>query len=134
MKRRAATKRQVAGLEQIVRATERLGLSDDEVALTQAQHQAIEAAEPQHGKVLATLLESWLTLTEAAALRYTSRPYVTAIANAGMLGPFEVAEDGRRRVQRSEVERYAAALVEASKGAMTPQQAGMAAGLYDFDG
>ncbi len=79
-------------------------------------------------------MDTFLTLAEAATLLDTSRPYVTALCNAGKLGPVEVGEDGRRRVLRSEVERYGAALAEANKGALTPREAGEAAGLYRFEG
>ena len=71
-----------------------------------------------------------ITLSEAAALLDTSRPNMTALCDAGRLGPVETCQDGRRGVQRPEMERYAAGLAQANAGAMSPREAGMAADIY----
>ncbi len=72
-----------------------------------------------------------LSTAQAAARLKVSRPYVTMLCDAGKLGQVVVTEGGHRRIQASAVEAYLAKRTRQHQGALSPREAGAAAGLYE---
>ncbi|NDZ16933.1 DNA-binding protein [Variovorax sp. WS11] len=89
-----------------------------------------EAAPPVVAQGAAT--DVLLTTAEAAAKLEASRPYVSMLCNAGKLGEVVMTEGGHRRIRSSAVQAYLATRAKQHEGAMSPRQAGVEAGLYDY--
>lgn len=75
-------------------------------------------------------MDALLTLTEVAACLDVSRAYAVMLCDAGQLGEVTL-ECGRRRVRASAAAAYVAARAREHEGALSPREAGIAAGLYD---
>lgn len=86
------------------------------------------AAMPAH--VVPSTNDSLLTTAEAAAKLEASRPYVSMLCDAGKLGEIILTEGRHRRVRASAVDTYLAARTKQHEGALSPREAGVAAGLY----
>ena len=76
--------------------------------------------------------DALLTTAEAAAKLEASRPHVSMLCNAGKLGEVVMTEGGHRRIRSSAVQAYLASRAKQQEGAMSPRQAGVEAGLYDY--
>ena len=72
-----------------------------------------------------------LTTAQAAARLDVSRPYVSALCDAGKLGPVTTTEGGHRRIARSAVEAYRISRLSSTPLPLTPREAGIGANLYD---
>ena len=73
-----------------------------------------------------------LTKLETAAKLNTSPPYVSMLCSAGKLGEVVTDQAGHRRIRSSEVDAYIAERKRQHETALSPQAAGVAAGLYDY--
>ena len=73
-----------------------------------------------------------LTTAQAAAKLEASRPYVSMLCNAGKLGEVVMTEGGHRRIRSSAVQAYLATRAKQHGGVMSPRQAGVEAGLYEY--
>jgi excisionase family DNA binding protein len=76
--------------------------------------------------------DALLTTAQAAGRLDVSRPYVSMLCDAGMLGDIVLTQGGHRRIRSSAVDAYLATRIRRKKGAPTPRQAGMNGGLYDY--
>jgi excisionase family DNA binding protein len=96
--------------------------------LAHAEAGGAEAAAPAHGAAADALL----TTAEAAARLEVSRPYVSMLCDSGKLGQVVTTEGGHRRIRASAVHAYLANRTKQHEGAVSPRQAGVEAGLYDY--
>ncbi len=76
--------------------------------------------------------DALLTTAEAAAKLEVSRPYVSMLCDSGKLGQVVMTEGGHRRIRASAVQAYLATRTKQHEGAVSPRQAGVEAGLYDY--
>lgn len=73
-----------------------------------------------------------LTVAEAATMLEIGRPAVIMLCDAGKLGEVVIGQDGRRRIWASAVRAHLAKREKRQKGAPSPRQAAVEAGLYDL--
>lgn len=75
-----------------------------------------------------------ISVAEAADLLGLTRPYMAMLCDAGQLGAIATDTDGHRLIKLDEVERYRAESADMYRDAPGVREAGIEAGLYDFDG
>lgn len=73
-----------------------------------------------------------LTKIEAAAQLKTSLLYVSMLCSAGKLGELVTDDAGHGRIRSSAVDAYLAERTRQHETALSPREAGVAAGLYDY--
>lgn len=104
------------------------------LATREVDRPAIAPSAPKASTEPVEQADPFLTTAEVAERLEVSRPYVVMLCNWGRLGEVIRTEGGHRRIRRSEVEAY---LVQREKEiapakGMSPREAGVAAGLYDW--
>ena len=77
--------------------------------------------------------DAWLTTAEVAGQLGVSRPYVSMLCDAGKLGEVTKTTGGHRRIRRSAVSAYSATQLADNATAVSPREAGVAAGMYALD-
>jgi excisionase family DNA binding protein len=76
--------------------------------------------------------DALLTTAEAATRLEVSRPYVSMLCDSGKLGQVVTTEGGHRRIRASAVQAYLSTRTKQHERAVSPRQAGVEAGLYDY--
>lgn len=76
--------------------------------------------------------DEWLTTAQAAAKLETSRPYISMLCKTGKLGEVVMIDGRHRRIRASAVQAYLESRAKQHEDGMSPRQAGVDAGLYDY--
>lgn len=76
--------------------------------------------------------KNWVSLSEVSKRLGVSKAYIRMLCNHCRLGEVSTGPEGETRVLLAEVEAYEHALAQATQGAMSPQEAAVAAGMYDI--
>lgn len=92
----------------------------------------VGSAEAASSAAPGATVDALLTTAEAAAKLEVSRPYVSMLCDSGKLGEVVMTEGGHRRIRASAVQAYLTTRTKQHEGAVSPRQAGVEAGLYDY--
>lgn len=98
-------------------------LAREEIGKTDAAAPSLEAQAAADDRLLTT--------ADVATMLDASRPHVSMLCDAGKLGEVVTTEGGHRRIRSSAVAAYLAARAKQVRGAKSPREAGVEAGLYD---
>jgi excisionase family DNA binding protein len=100
--------------------------------LANAESRQAGGAESVKANAALTASDDLLTTADVASRLDVSRPHVSMLCDAGKLGEVVLTEGGHRRIRSSAVDAYLAARVKQSEDGLSPREAAVEAGLYDY--